>query len=333
MSSKQHYANDLKEFFSTYSITLPQLDVLIQENGIENNLFQKIGVPKEKANWILVGSKIALLSNVAFQNYSDGAKEYLLEAEKGCYKALSQVEVPQEKRNQFSTLARRLQQPATMKEKSFIIDQINDLIEEVATEKYSSRKTKILFLSSNPLNESRIKIDKEAREVEEGLRRASQRDHFEFKLKVATRPKDFLRAVLDENPAILHFSGHGVEEGIALEDDNGNAKLVSSEAISQFFSLFSDTIKCVVLNSCYSEKQALGIAKYIEHVIGMKEAMPDSTAIAFAISFYDAIGAGKNYEFAYSYALKSLPFIDVGGDTIPVFIKNAAFLSRIPGKE
>ena len=327
MSSKQHFANDLKEFFGSYGVTLAQVETLIQENGIENSFFQKTGVPKDKADWILVGSKIALLSNVAFQNYSDGGNEYLLEAEKGCYKALSQVEVPQEKRNQFSALARRLQQPATMKEKSFIIDQINDLIKEVATEKYSSRKTKILFLSSNPLNESRIKIDKEAREIEEGLRRASQRDHFEFKLKVATRPKDFLRAVLEEKPAILHFSGHGFEEGIALEDDNGNTKLVNSEAISQLFSLFNDTIKCVVLNSCYSEKQALAIAKYIEYVIGMKEAVPDNTAIAFAISFYDAIGAGKNFEFAYTYALKSLPFIGVSGDTIPVFIKNAAFLS------
>ena len=66
--------------------------------------------------------------------------------------------------------------------------------------------------------------------------------------------------MLDESPAIVHFSGHGDIDGIAIEDSLGNAKLIDTSAIGNLFELFSENIKCVVLNSCYSESQAMEIS-------------------------------------------------------------------------
>jgi hypothetical protein len=184
-------------------------------------------------------------------------------------------------------------------------------------------KEKILFLTSNPSDTSRLRIDKEVRDIGEGLRRANKRDTFDFEVKLATRPRDLSRAILDENPQILHFSGHGEVEGILLEDENGTSKIVTTEALSGLFSLFGDTIKCVILNSCYSESQAKEISKHIPFVIGMSKAVPDNTAIAFATSFYDAIGAGREIEFAFKFAITNIGLGGLTGIQIPVLLKKS----------
>lgn len=182
-------------------------------------------------------------------------------------------------------------------------------------------KQKILFITSNPLETTQLRINKEVREIDECLQRSNKRENFDFEIKLATRPRDLSRAILDENPQILHFSGHGEKEGIILENDNGHSELVSTEAISGLFNVFKDTLECVFINSCYSESQAKEISKYIPFVIGMKRSVPDETAIAFAVSFYDAIGAGKDIEFAFKLAKSNLPVLGVSGKDLPVLHK------------
>lgn len=123
------------------------------------------------------------------------------------------------------------------------------------------------------------------------------------KQKLAVRSIDVRRAVLDYKPNIVHFCGHGSgEEGIAFEDESGQAKLVGTDALSGFFELFAANLECVVLNACYSEVQAEAIAKHIPYVVGMKRAIGDAAAIEFATAFYDALGAGESFEFAFKLA-------------------------------
>jgi hypothetical protein len=184
-------------------------------------------------------------------------------------------------------------------------------------------KEKILFVAANPSDTSRLRIDQEARDIEEGLKRSNNRDSFDFEIRLATRAKDLTRAILDINPQILHFSGHGEKEGIVLEDESGNAMTVSTEAISGLFGLFSDKIRCVFLNSCFSEVQAREISKFIPFVIGMRRSVPDTTAIAFATGFYDALGAGRDIEFAFKLGISGILMEGLTGDKIPVLLKKA----------
>lgn len=63
--------------------------------------------------------------------------------------------------------------------------------------------------------------------------------------------------MLDVNPQIIHFSGHGEgHDGLVFEDDRGKPKLISGEALAGLFRLFADQVECVVLNRCYSAVQA-----------------------------------------------------------------------------
>ena len=156
---------------------------------------------------------------------------------------------------------------------------------------------KLLILAANPKGTSPLRLDEEVREIEAGLQRAQKRDQFILEQKWAVRPRDIQRAMLDINPQIVHFSGHGAgDEGLVFEDDTGQAKLVDGEALAGLFELFAEQVECVVLNGCYSQVQAKVIAQHIPYVIGMSQAIGDRAAIGFAVGFYDALGAGRPVE-------------------------------------
>ncbi len=83
-----------------------------------------------------------------------------------------------------------------------------------------SPKRTILILASSSIDTARLRLDKEAREIDEGLRRAQKREQFTLQQKWAVRPDDLRRVLLDFNPQIVHFSGHGSgEKGLVLEND------------------------------------------------------------------------------------------------------------------
>ena len=158
----------------------------------------------------------------------------------------------------------------------------------------------ILILAANPINQPQLRLDQEVREIQNGLR--NSRKHFEIKQQWATRPKDLRRALLDYKPAYVHFCGHGAgAAGIVLE-----GHLADADALAGLFALFSDRIKCVVLNACYSSIQAHAIVQHINYVVGMKKAVGDSAAIEFSTAFYDALGAGESVEFAFALGCNAI---------------------------
>ena len=166
---------------------------------------------------------------------------------------------------------------------------------------------KILILSANPKDTTRLRVDEEMREIKEGLRRSRLREEFVIETSHAVRYRDIRRAILDFETNIVHFSGHGEgEEGLVFEDETGQVKLVETEALAGLFKLFADQIECVVLNACYSQVQAKAIAQHIPYVVGMSKAIGDRAAIEFAVGFYDGLGAGRSVEFAYKLGRNSI---------------------------
>ena len=180
------------------------------------------------------------------------------------------------------------------------------------------RSRTILFLAANPANTNPLRLDEESREIDAGLRRARQRDGFEFRQSWAVRPQDLQRAILDYDPQIVHFAGHGAgEQGLVLEDEAGNAQPVSAEALGSLFGLYPQ-VECVLLNACYSELQAEAIVKHVQYVIGMKQAIGDKAAITFATAFYDALGAGKPIDFAFNSGCTAIQLAGIAEHLTPV---------------
>jgi hypothetical protein len=185
----------------------------------------------------------------------------------------------------------------------------------------NNRTRKILLLSANPKGTSRLRLDEEMREIKEGLKRAKKRDDYSIDTAEAVRYRDIHRAILEYEPHIIHFSGHGSgEEGLVFEDETGQTKLVDAEALAGLFQLFANKIECVVLNACYSKYQAQEIARHINYVVGMSQAIQDKAAIEFAVGFYDALGAGQNYEFAYKLGCSVIRMAGIAQELIPQLI-------------
>ena len=180
----------------------------------------------------------------------------------------------------------------------------------------SGGKTKILFLAANPVNTSRLRLDEEVRKITMNLERAKERDKLVFIQRWAVTPSDVMDAIMNESPQIVHFSGHAEQEGLCLEDNQGNAKIVNAKALAALFDYCKDSVQGVLLNACYSAAQAEAIKEYIPHVIGMSSAIPDSVAISFTDGFYKAIGVGKDIPSAFQAGKIAVLMQGDGGDEL-----------------
>lgn len=180
----------------------------------------------------------------------------------------------------------------------------------------------ILFLASNPTDTGRLRLDKELREIEEGLKRSNERAQFKLISTFAVRVNDLRRSLLDHSPRIVHFAGHGEgADGLLVENDQGQASQIPNDALARLFELCAGHIECVVLNACYSDVQAEVIAKHIPYVIGMKTAVTDDAALEFAIGFYDALGAGRSIEEAFQFGCNAIALKGIPEHLIPVLKK------------
>lgn len=186
----------------------------------------------------------------------------------------------------------------------------------------------ILFLAADPTDASRLRLGEELREIQERLQLANLRERFELHQRMSVRPVDISQALLDVQPQIVHFSGHGTSTGaLCFEDQLGSTQPIQPDALAALFEQFANQVSCVVLNACYSEIQATAIAKHIDHVIGMNQAIGDKAAIAFAVGFYQALGAGRSIKDAYKLGCVQIRLQSIPEHLTPVLIKRASVSS------
>lgn len=177
----------------------------------------------------------------------------------------------------------------------------------------------ILFLAANPSGTSSLRLDEEARAIENNMRRSKYRDCFVFKTRWALRPDDLQQALLEENPAVVHFSGHGFfRQGVVIHGANGTIQRIAIDALCNLFTILKENIQVVLLNACYTSEQADAIAEIIDVVIGMSGAVSDETASVFAAAFYRAVGAGRSVKSAFDLGVNAIRLEGLVNDDVPV---------------
>jgi hypothetical protein len=195
----------------------------------------------------------------------------------------------------------------------------------------------ILFVSADPSNLGRLRLDKEVREIKQSLRDSKLTHRFRLELSQATRPRDFIQAMIDHNPDIVHFSGHGSDGALWLENDAGEACPASASALSLMFKRFRKRTGCVILNACSSRRQAKAIAPYAYHVIGTKREISDDAAIGFSAGFYQGLGSGDDVPDALDLGRASMEMCDSSSHGMMVLTKGSGgkpldlrFASHLP---
>lgn len=182
--------------------------------------------------------------------------------------------------------------------------------------------SRILFLTADPTDTARLRLQEELRDIEDMLQLANQQERFVLKQRLSARPEDISRAIFDFKPHIVHFSGHGTSTGeLSFEDLSGKTKPVEPKALAALFELVANQVNCVVLNACYSDIQAKAIVKHIAFVIGMKQAIGDQAAIAFAVGFYKGLGANRSIEDAFKSGCVEIQLQGIPEELTPVLHK------------
>jgi esterase/lipase superfamily enzyme len=175
----------------------------------------------------------------------------------------------------------------------------------------------VLVLAANPQGTSSLQLAEEAESIRRSLQEGETGQTYVVKEAIAVRASELQALLLLHKPRIVHFSGHGNQDGsIVLEQDHGQAREVAVDVLAECFRLTQERIECVVLNACYSAEPAQALAAYIRHVIGMRKAVGDNSARQFAAGFYRGLAFNKSYQVAYemgrnNVALQGLTYADM----------------------
>jgi hypothetical protein len=101
----------------------------------------------------------------------------------------------------------------------------------------------ILFLTADPTNASRLRLGEELREIQEKLQLARLRHCFRLEQRMSVRPTDVSQALLDVEPQVVHFSGHGTATGaLCFENPVGETHPVQPDALAALFEQFAHQV-------------------------------------------------------------------------------------------
>ena len=163
----------------------------------------------------------------------------------------------------------------------------------------------VLFISSNPNNKEGLRFGRELEAIKSSFEKGTAGDSFKLSAEFAVQPGEILRYLRKYKPSIVHISCHGSrEKGLYFEDANGDPIPLSSDILASFFELVNvreEVVECVVLSACESVEHARAVHNFVKRAIGMKGAVPDAFAIAYAEGFYKEIAESGTYEDAHEH--------------------------------
>jgi CHAT domain-containing protein len=184
-----------------------------------------------------------------------------------------------------------------------------------------TKSLRILFLSANPEGTAKLKLIEEYKQIDAKIQASEFRDQFHLEQSHAVSLMELQTLLLRFKPNIVHFSGHGSETGaLVFENYDGSPEEAPPKALSNLFKIINastladglqaNRIKCVLLSACYSLGQAKAIAQYVDCVVGISDAIKDSSATNFATSFYQGLAFGRSMQTAFDLGCNQLGLSD-----------------------
>jgi hypothetical protein len=151
----------------------------------------------------------------------------------------------------------------------------------------------ILCLLSDPTRS--LRIDSEARFFQ-----SLQDQGVKVRIVYAARANEITRWLREEKHTILHFGGHGTNDGrLLFENEKGASVTVDLGALASAIAALCDPLECVVLNSCYSARGAESFRGTTRAVVGAVAMVPDPCALSFIGGFYPVLPAGGSIRKAF----------------------------------
>jgi esterase/lipase superfamily enzyme len=187
----------------------------------------------------------------------------------------------------------------------------------------TTQKCDVLLLAANPKGTDPLKLQEEADLIRASLRENRSGREYVVQIQQATRVEELSRYLLEYQPIIVHFAGHGSSTGeIILENNQNQMQQVTPEALANLFATLEQQIECVVLNNCFSLEMADALVKHVRCTIGMSGKIDDRSAVTFSGAFYRGLSFGQGYYRSFEQGRAQIQLLQLPNADIPRFITN-----------
>jgi hypothetical protein len=161
----------------------------------------------------------------------------------------------------------------------------------------------ILFLAANP--GGTLDLSNERNTLGKIVQSAVVHNAFRVEDVPGCRISDITDALRRYQPTLLHFSGHGTEEGEFLfHGEGGEVEKVKAGALAKVLALaHKKGLQGAVMNACYGDTDAQLLANATGYAVAMKGLLSDPDASKFSREFYGALGSGEMFEDAFEWAV------------------------------
>jgi len=183
-----------------------------------------------------------------------------------------------------------------------VVSQVAPLREIKKSDLKRRKKLTVLYLCATPEGESPLRVDLEAKRIQEHIRGSRYRDNVTVEYRPAADLDSLLNGLNDVSPQIVHFSGHSNEDGIALDTGKSGHQSVQGltyDQLAQALAATDNPPEVVVLNSCKSSEARKHLIPGAKIVIAMRTSVTDHAATTFATRFYAAIASGQSVKAAF----------------------------------
>lgn len=192
----------------------------------------------------------------------------------------------------------------------------------------ADEQIRILFLAANPKTTAPLDLDTEFNQIESALGETRNTTRILLQHRWKLSRDQLLDLLLQYRPHIVHFSGHGTEDNLLLQDRDGNAWPLDRATARAAFKTTASTTHMVVLNACYSRDVAEDVSEVVDCVIGMSQPVYDNTAIRFASALYRGLGDGLSVREAFDRARAQIEVSGLKGATTPQILTKPALDPR-----
>ena len=171
----------------------------------------------------------------------------------------------------------------------------------------------ILLVLADPLDGGRLRLLSEQQRLRDSLSQSLHRDSFEIQALAEARLDNFGRMLARTKPTIIHFSGHGSQNGIYFSSPMGQAVKIEPSRLSQMLSFASqDNLQGAVMNACFTAEMFRTRAVDQDTVV-MDRELSDAAAISFTQQFYTYLGDGRSFKDAFTWAQASTDLTEIEG--------------------
>ncbi|RVA58368.1 CHAT domain-containing protein [Mesorhizobium sp. M7A.F.Ca.US.001.01.1.1] len=182
---------------------------------------------------------------------------------------------------------------------------------------------RIAFLGTNPESSRPLRTDIEARNLARALKGTTNRDLIEIRYVPAAEWADLLETMNEFEPHIVHFSGHGGDQGVLFDNegvyDDGGIE-IDYKLLNGFIDATRNKPDLLVLNACDTVKGARVFLNTVKAVVAMSSSIDDLAATYFSRFLYVALAEGQSLSRSVAQGKLALAAMRLPDSSLPTLI-------------